>query len=867
MSTMKAFYLFLLLIFSQVSYSQVFTVKGSIKDENGMALKGAVIHERGTNNKVISDSKGLYAISVRYVNGTLVASGPGFSEAERMINGQGTQDFVLRTTIDLGKINVIGTRNMSRSAKTSPASVETIDIPQLSRMQGQFDVNQLLQFALPSFDSNRQSGADGADHVDPSSVHGLSPDEVLVMINGKRRNESSMMNIFGSRGRGSNGFDLNSIPIAAIKRIEILKDGAAAQYGSNAIGGVINVVLKDSPNEFSANVNGGLFSSQYRLDNSTFDGLNTNANITYGMKIAKKGFVNITGDYNFRNYTNRAYATELGDVVRREYGDPRMQNASLYYNMQLPIGAKTEVYSFGGVNYRMGDAYAWTRFPKDSENIASVYPKGFDPIVSTRIDDREVTAGIRTKRNQWDFDLSNTIGFNKNHFFVSNSLNRSLGELSQHSFESGGTLGGQNVANLTATRHFSDILKGLNFSAGAEYRLQWYEIFAGERPSYYNYDPGKQPGGAQGFPGFSPANALRETRSNYSSFVDIEADLTKKLAVTGAARYDYYTDFGSTVNGKVGLRYSVSEELTIRASVGTGFKAPSMSQKYFNQQFSNFDGGTLVEGLVLNDNNKLRQDLKIPDLKPENSQNANIGIVLEPVTGLTFSLDGYYIKIKDRIILTDMIGRVNRQTDTLFKKYGINEIRFFSNGLSSTTTMGIDASIKYVIPVGTGNVSATLAGNYNHMEIGDVNVGSAVIGEDGVYFSEREKQFMLTSAPQTKFNLTFNYALNRLGFMVRLVRFGEISLINWNYGKTDPATKMPYAAAKYTDVYAAKVQTDISASYSLNDTFSIILGGSNILGTIPDRKNPSLTESGGAWDAVQMGNNGGFFFTKIAMRF
>jgi iron complex outermembrane receptor protein len=844
---------FLLFIFLSVnSIAQSIRVSGKVTDEKGEPLIGASVIEKGTNNGTTTDGSGSYVLQVGYTNAVLVVTYVGYNKIEREISGAGKQDFSLEDATVLNQVTVVGSRNLNRSSTDTPAPVDVIDIREVTTKQGQLDVNQLLQFAAPSFNSNRQTGSDGADHVDPASLRGLGPDQTLVLINGKRRHQSSLVNLFGSRGRGNTGTDLNAIPAAAIERIEILRDGAAAQYGSDAIAGVINIVLKETVNQLTANVNAGMFEAKYRFDDKTFDGLNYNVNLNYGLKIAKKGFVNVTADYNHRDHTNRANTVpDPDDVARRQYGDPKMDNGALYYNAKIPVGENFQVYSFGGINKRKGDAYAWTRYADDERNIPSIYPDGFDPIIASTIDDRAVTGGVRGVWKSWDVDLSNTYGFNKFHFNVKNSLNASFGPDSPTTFDAGGFQLGQNVSNLNISRFYKGIMQGLNIAFGAEYRTERYKIFAGERLSYLNYDP-DLPGGAQGFPGYSPADVTNNGRSNVGAYADVEADITKSFLVDVAARFENYSDFGSTVNGKVGLRYKVTEDLAVRGSVSTGFRAPSLAQKYFNSTFTNFVEGQAVEVLLANNNSAVTKALGIPELKQETSENASLGLTFTPISGFSVTVDGYYVKVKDRVVLTGQFSDDDKEIGALLKSLRVGKAQFFTNALSYTTTKGVDVIVAHSTPLAMGRLSSTLAANFNWMELGPVNTSPALAGKEDIYFDERERRFVLASAPPSKINLTLDYTVSKLSFMLRLIRFGEVKLANWDYE---------------IDVYKPKIQTDLTVNYKLNNHFSISVGGSNILNVYPDLSLPALTESGGGWDPVQMGSNGAFFFTRLGFRF
>jgi len=863
----KSYLSLFLVLLSLSAFAQKFKVSGKITDVNGEPLIGASVIEKGTNNGTTADGSGVYTLSVGYSGATLIVTYVGYNKIEKEINGQETQNFTLEDATLLSQVTVVGSRNMNRSSTDTPAPVDVINIQEVTTKQGQLDVNQLLQFAAPSFNSNRQTGSDGADHVDPASLRGLGPDQTLVLINGKRRHQSALVNLFGSRGRGNTGTDLNAIPAAAIERIEILRDGAAAQYGSDAIAGVINIVLKETVNQLTANVNAGMYKARYRFDDKNFDGQNYNVNLNYGLKIAKTGFVNVTADYNFRDHTNRANTSPLDEISRRQYGDPQMKNAAIYYNAKIPVGKNFQVYSFGGHNTRTGDAYAWTRFADDVKNVPSIYPNGFDPIIASKITDNAATVGVRGVWKQWDIDLSNTYGFNKFDFSVKNSLNTSLGAQSPTSFEAGGFQLGQNVTNLNFTRFYKSVLSGLNVAFGGEYRTERYKIFAGEEASYTTYDQNFA-GGSQGFPGFSPADITNHSRSNFGAYLDVEADLTKKLLVDAAVRFENYSDFGSTLNGKLGARYKITDDIAVRGSVSTGFRAPSLAQKYFNSTFTNFVNGQAVQVLLANNSSAVTKALGIPELKQETSQNASLGITVTPKgSALSVTVDGYYVKVKDRVVLTGQFSDEDEAIGPLLKSLNVGQAQFFTNALSYTTTKGIDVIVAHSTGLGKGRFSTTLAANFNWMKLGPINTSPALAGKEDTYFNQRERSFVLASAPPSKINLTFDYTVSKLSLMVRFVRFGEIKLTNWNYGSINEETNQEYTQAEYTDIYKPKIQTDVTVNYKFSKNISLSVGGSNILNAYPNMSKPYLTESGGAWDPVQMGSNGTFLFTRLGFKF
>jgi iron complex outermembrane receptor protein len=741
--------------------------------------------------------------------------------------------------------------------------VDIIDVREVTAKTGQLDVNQLLQFVAPSFNSNRQTGADGADHVDPASLRGLGPDQTLVLVNGKRWHQSALVNLFGSRGRGNTGTDLNTIPAASIERIEILRDGASAQYGSDAIAGVINIVLKTSVNELTANVNYGAYDAKYRFDDKRFDGGNFNANLNYGVGIGDGGFVNATVDFNQRQHTQRANVPNTEGIQRREYGDPKASNTSAYLNSKLPINENIYGYLFGGVNFRKGEAYAYTRFPTVSDDDGNpipnprsnptLYPNGFDPIITSDLTDGHGVAGLRATFGGFDVDLSDGFGSNRFQYGVENTLNATLGAASPTSFDAGGFQLQQNVVNLNLSRNFKTVLQGLNVAVGSEYRREWYSLFAGEEGSYQKY-PGPlndRAAGSQGFPGFQPRNEVKAKRDNIGVYADAELDVTKAFLLAGALRFENYSDFGSTVTGKLATRLKLSETFSLRGTYSTGFRAPSLAQTNFNTVFTNVVGGQPVDILLDRNDGVVSRAVGIPALKQERSQSASVGFTGRAGSILSFTVDGYYIHIKDRIVLTGTFADDDDQIGTTLQSLNVGQAQFFANAVS-TDTWGLDAVLANTIGVGTGRLTTTLAANFNRLLIvGDAKTTPRLQGKEEIFFGVRERAFVKASAPPYKINLTFDYSLNRFGALVRLVQFGSVRL---------------YDYANEVNDYGDRLTTDLALSYALTNQLRLSVGASNIFNVYPEFFNPQLTENGGAWDAVQMGSNGRFYFAKLQFR-
>lgn len=833
------------------------TVRGRVTGESGETLPGVSVSVKGTNTGMTTDNTGNYQLQYTEPNAVLVFSYVGYERREIPINGRNQIDVVLQQASQkLQDVVIVGSRSHNRSATETPVAVDVIQIRDVITTAGQLDVNQLLQYVAPSFNTNRQSGSDGSDSVDPATLRGLGPDQTLVLVNGKRRHQSSLINIFGTRGRGNTGTDLNTIPASAIERIEVLRDGASAQYGSDAIAGVINIVLKSSVEEFTGSINGGITQEG--------DGENLQLSGNYGFKLSEDGFANVTVDYLKRNRTNRPADPEVFDIYRRQFGDAESDNFSFVFNSEVPVSAQATFYAFGGYNFRDTDAYAWTREAGSDRNIPFIYPNGFDPHIQTKVIDRSVSAGFRSKFKEWDVDFNNTFGANRFNYIIDGTLNASLLEQSPTRFDAGGFELMQNTTGLNFSRYYSGLLAGSNIAFGTEYRLENYEIFAGEEASYRNYgivdsvvngrirqiDILGRAGGSQGFPGFRPENELSEYRTNIGAYIDTEFDITKSFMITAAARLENYSDFGSTLNGKLASRFAFSDNLAIRGSISTGFRAPSLAQIYFNTSFTDFVGGQPVDKVIARNNSPITRKLGIPTLKEEEAINGSLGFT-GSFRNFTATVDGYYVYIKDRIVLTGAFEDTDPDIGQDLQELGVGAAQFFTNAVD-TRTLGVDVILTYSQVFAPSNVlNVSFAGNFNKMELESIHTSPRLAGKEDTYFGRREQMFLMASAPQSKMNLILDHKINDWNFNLKFIRFGKIVLIDW---------------IDEEDVYEPKITTDFAINRKITNNISLTLGGVNIFNVYPSEQDTE-TESGGLWDPVQMGFNGAFYYGRLRFTF
>lgn len=896
---MKNFLLLLMVLVMTGPLHAQFLVSGKVTNTQGESLPGVNIAEKGTTTGTISDFNGEYHLTVRQSDATLVFSFVGYETTEIPVSGRASLDVVLNEGISLGEVQVVGSRSYRRSVTDSPAGIDVIDVAELSGMTGKPEINQILQYSAPSFNATKQSGSDGADHIDPASLRGLGPDQTLVLVNGKRRHQSSLVNVFGTRGRGNTGTDLNALPAFGIKRIEILRDGASAQYGSDAIAGVINIVLEDQTEGLSGGMTFGTYSTDIgtgyeeqagdflyningnkRLDgeNRKFDGNTYKLDLNYGMPLGDNGgFANITTEFLSKDRTLRPSWS-----WRKGYGTAAVDGFNFMVNSAIPMGANTEFYAYGGRNFRDTDAYAFSRdgfADGDNRSVPSLYPNGFTPHITSLITDVSASAGIRhTMSNDWVVDINNTYGRNFFHYFITGTNNASMKDASPTDFDAGGHSLSMNVTSVDFSKYFESIASGFNLAYGLEYRTENFEIFAGEEESYAQYDnfgrpitdPVNQspatdangdplPGGSQGFPGYSPANEVDRSRTNVGLYVDGELNATEAFLLGGAMRFENYSDFGSTFNVKGSGRYLFNDKFSLRGSISTGFRAPSLAQIHYNLIFNNFVAGESLPSLLSSNTSTVTKAFGIGPLQEETAVNGSLGFTLS-LGAFTATVDAYSISVKDRIVLTDNF-------DASHLGLGVDVAQFFANGVD-TRTQGVDIVLGYRKYFNNDNaLNINLAANFNELEIEEIHNGDL---NPFTFFGPFSQAYLKAAAPDYKIALTLGYSLGRKwDFMVNFTQFSEVIIQDFQWVDS-PATTQAEADALLevaTDVYEAKMVADLSATYKLTDKLHFTVGANNLFNIYPTPQFDGWTDQGGFNDSVQMGADGAYYFGRIGFRF
>lgn len=757
---------------------------------------------------------------------------------------------------NIQSVNIVGSRRVGNTSSTdTPVPVDYIPLTKAAEQSGQFDLAQTLANISPSFNSTRQTGADGADLVDSAALRGLGSDQTLVLVNGKRRHTTALVNLFGARNRGNTGTDMNAIPVLAIKNVQVLRDGAAAQYGSDAIAGVINVELrKDLGCEAVAGF------GEY----SRHDGKNWLASAYCGVAVAD-GVLGITGEYYDRGRSNRSDPGSL-----RIIGDTKSKNETVYLNGEFPVGPG-KLYVTAGAQTRDASSAAWARGGIGSDDIpsrnsAAMYPGGFVPFINGDIDDRYGIIGYRTRIGDWASDFSQTYGYNRMRYDIAHTLNASIANLdlinggkgiSPSQFDAGGFSFRQLTTNADFSRFYDDILGGLNAAFGFEYRKENYQIFAGEPGSYNDVDGLGFGGnaGSQGFPGFQPGDATNRDRHSSAAYLDFEADIAPRTKLQAAVRHERYSDFGSTTTGKVAGAFKATDDLLLRASASTGFRAPSLQQVYFSSTFTDFVSGVPMDVVLAPNGGKVANAAGIPKLHEEKSKSYTLGATWTPTKAISVTADLYHIQIDNRIVLSGRFDADNYPAlGAILQNLGVGQAQFFVNSVD-TRTRGLDLTASHRTNLGAGKLATYLAMNFSKTEVTGVHAPAALAGYEDVLLSERERLFIEQGGPRRKATLDFDYTLGQLESDFRIIHYGPQTLGTFS----GPPVPNQY--------YKAKTSADLAFTWSFTEKTKLTVGGTNIFNVHPTQQNPDETDNGFKYESVQFGLNGAAYFARLSHKF
>ncbi len=871
---MKKFTLLFLLLNVSFLFAQK-EISGVVKDNAGNGLPGVNIIEKGSSNGVSTDIDGAYKIKVKD-GATLVFSYVGFSNVEKAATSNS-----INVTLsenggqNLDEVVVVGTRTAPRSNTTTALPVDVLSAKDLTST-GQASFDKALQYRVPSFNTVNTPVNDATSLLDPYEIRNMGPSRTLILINGKRKNLSSLLYVQFSPGRGETGVDLSAIPTDAIKRVEILRDGASAQYGSDAIAGVMNVILKDKYDYTSLNINSGVTSKG--------DGQNYGVSFNSGANLANKGFINYTialnqtanavrsGKIDLRTEIATFGGTPAQDALITNYlkdyptgnninGTSESNSAKFLINLGIPIGNENELYAnaafitksvlsnanfrtpywrqdrgllhstsdHGGRNYITAATLA---FPSDNVDIYKGYI-GYMPTFEGLLLDYNATLGVKGTTNGWKHDASLTVGGNKQSYTVDNTINRGLGVDSPTRFKPGGYGFNHIVGNIDLSKAITD---KFSIGIGMEARTESYTIVAGDDKSFEGE-------GSNSFPGINKENAGTNSRYNIGGYLDLSYDVTDALLVNGTYRHEKYSDFGNADVWKLSSRYKIlGDKFVIRGSASTGFRAPTLHQIYAQSTQAAFVGGTIQLSGLFNNKSKQARLLGIPSLKPEKSTNYSVGLGITPIKNMSVTLDYFTIGVKDRIVYSSSISSSNPASvlGQILSQAGVKTVQFFINGIE-TKTSGLDYVVGYKnIKLGQGKLGLNLAGNVivENKIIGTPAEPKAISDAGSSILNTQIKSLLTNSRPKYKSIFGFDYQLNKWNLSVNNTLFGPTSFQDLDNG----GSIMEHVKAEFKPATV----TDLSIGYMFNDKLSITANVNNLFNILPKWDLVSLDATGAA---------------------
>ncbi len=783
---------------------------------------------------------------------------------------------------EIEKISIVGSRVEGRSVSDLPVAVDILSAKALANT-GQTEVGRMLQSIAPSFNFSSSSISDGTDAIRPATLRGLGPDQTLVLINGKRRHQASLIHINTSVGRGTAGTDMNAIPASSIKRIEVLRDGASAQYGSDAIAGVINIVLNDESK-------GGKVAISYG-EYIEGDGETTNIDISKGFLLGDDGYLNTTLNFRDRGYTNRAglhgtcqfsgcseltngtlllsdprEATATRNTFRIGDADSRQLGFTINSGYELDIG---ELYGFFTYSNRDSESAAFFRHNANSNGNAplqdgdAAIPAGFLPKINSEIKDRSFSLGYQTEfESGASIDLSYTYGQNNIDYITSDTINSSFANALQ--YNSDGSFAnitsneirnsipreafayGLELALSTLNIDYTQSFNMFSLAMGAEIRTDFYKVTAGDEYSFTDYDTvlgesiftDDRSAGTQGFGGIAPISQVDEKRNVFSFYADAEMEVTEELIISGAVRYDYYDGFGDNSSVKVAGNWSLTPDLAIRGAMSTGFRAPSMQQLYFNNISTQFitdvnyptsDQIAVQVGTFRNDS-LLAQAIGIPELKEEEAINLSLGAVIQLADNISLTIDWYAIDIDDRIVISNKLGRgLSSTLDTALEAVEADKGQFFLNGANTETT-GIDIIATWNTNMLSGNLALTFAANFTETDVVNIFAPQDSSLHDispREIFSEQDISIIEEWQPEDRISLSSLYKIKDVTINLTFNRYGQYTI-------TDGGRQ----------TYGREVIADLRVSYQLTDNLSFNIGSNNLLDVYPDKNDIGNSRTG-----------------------
>lgn len=882
-------------------FAQDGTIKGKLS--NGMEALPFVTVFAG-NKVFITNKNGEFSFTLRPGNYTLTATHIGYKKVQQEIKVEAgnTQNINITMIPDeqQGETVVVGTRSaVQRSNLNTPVPIDVFYYKSLQQT-GQISLTQMLNFLAPSFNASREV------LNEPATLRGLDPNHILILVNGIRYH--NMVSIFngnlrGQLGRGSVSNDLNSIPVSAIEKIEVLRDGASAQYGSDAIAGVINIILKETHNKTSIRLHSGQY---YKGDGEKFS-----LGINHGISLNKRGFLNFSTDLRYQDMTyrggqyegtvyknipNNATQDERIRLIREDdsiinargfnrrlavdnIGNSKFIICGILVNGAYKITERTELFWTASYNQRKTHRKTAYRFPKNTNQvITELYPNGFQPISKPNTVDISTIAGIRGKiKNNWRWDLASSYGSNGISSNVTNTNNASqfaLGKNAQTSFYSGKMVYNQLVNNLNVAKELTHLpvnIKSMNLGWGLEWRLENFREKPGEEASWKNYDPSNRTqAGAQG--GAAIDTSLYKTRNEVGAYIDLETEFNDHLLIDIASRYEYYSDFGGNIAGKLSSRYRFNDKFSLRGSISNGFRAPSLQQRYNSSVTSgySFPGGIptpFVRGIFPN-NHPVVKALGVPSLTAEKTINLSVGLTTIFLKNIRITIDAYQVQIKNSIVFSSTLERdQNSSLDIILDRYPeffqIDRVNFFCNAIN-TRTSGIDVVVNGKWNINKSILGFMLAANFTKTRLFGKIEGTDKLPPDTL-FNIEERTKIEKGQPESKIILSLTWEKGKTKFILTNIHFGKTETTTL-YTQSNPPIK------KFIpEKFSPKVLTDLSINYSLKSWMTITAGANNLFNIYPDRLKDSDNTAQGIFiyspEASPFGFNGGYYFVSMSFNF
>jgi iron complex outermembrane receptor protein len=950
-------------------------VTGKVYSDSGKeVLPGVNVFLKGNPSRgTITDSQGMFTLEAN-PDDVIVLSFIGLKTRELLVGDQTSLDVPMEDALnEMSELVVTGTRNVGRTVLETPVPVDVIAIKDIMGDLPQMDLAQMITFLAPSFNAIRSQGGDLDSHVDPVQLRNMAPNQILVLINGKRRHTSALLITGTAVGSPSTSVDLMTIPAAAIDKVEILRDGAAAQYGSDAVAGVVNIILKKGTDKLTGSLTGGGYlnsgNGQGALtNNGKPDGFNYQFDANYGFSLGNKGYFNISGQVTQRRPTIRPFVNDWGffdntylqnlrtdkngnpvitnpeliaaqaagnsslaeslttqdglmaarNLKKQDFavyaGMPAITLGSTFYNAGYSLNPTTTLYTFGGASYKFLEGFScYFRRPAQTDRFNYLlYPNGFRPQMTSNTSDISNTIGIKSKIGEFNVDFSNTFGRNRMRIGMVNTMNASLGSNSPVNMYLGTHQFTQNSTNLDFSRYFKNVLKGLNVAFGSEMRIENYKIMKGQEESYAFGSAGiltSQQNGllvgpdgkpledgsstpivdasgnpltvyagqeisvkslssnCQCFAGFGPKNERDEYRTTMAAYADGEIDLTEDLLVTGAVRLENYSDFGGVSIGKMSARYNLMDNLSIRGSIASGFRAPSLQELNYTHTATAFvpDKNGIPQPLDVTTyptNSTAARLLGIKGLQQERSRTYGFGMTYQPVHGFEFTVDAYQIDVDNRIFRTSYFN-ASEVGYNYQEVIGAGEAQFFVNG-ANVRSKGIEAVANYTVNLASrSSINFSLATILSKNQILerktlDLHVQNLTKEELVEKYLSRDVigQFE-TGTPRQKVIGSIHYRVGRVSTLMRGTYYGKV---------TERSVSDDGNGNYYDQTFSAQTIFDLSFSYDLTSNIKLSVGGSNIFDKYPDILR-SENQGFYLYSNNQQGSNGAYYYGRVMFNF